>query len=242
MQLPSRFSKVSNEIYRGGNPFDVLYTLIGKYKIKRFISLDKETGLLIHPKLVNLGIEHIFYPLSAWEKEPQKLQTLKNNIVDWMTGTTPSYIHCFAGKDRTGLAVALFRVLHDGLEPKKALQEAFSFGFGTGLDKEIKDFFIKFILNCNNKNYKDIVGNVKESLENTNTSVLPNISWSPFENASQYETPISRSRMMMDVLDKMDINYSDDEPIIGLSTEVSPRDNPDIPITPEKWDDGVNIR
>lgn len=240
--MPSRFSKIAPEIYRGGNPFNDLYGLISKYKIKRFISLDKESGLLIHPKLINFGIEHIFYPLSAWEKEPQKLQFLKSKIVDWLTGATPSYIHCFAGKDRTGLAVALFRVFHDGWTPQEALQEANSFGFGTGLDPEIKDFFIKFILNSTNRNYKDIVGNAKDSLDNTNTSVLPNISWSPFEAKPNYETSISRSRMMMDVLDRMDVNYSDDEPIIGLSTEVSPRMIPDISITPEKWDDGVNIK
>lgn len=239
--MPARFSKISNDIYRGGNPLNDLYRMISKYKIKRIISLDQESGKDIHPYLVNLNVEHIFYPLSAWEKEPNRLETLKSNIVEWLTATTPCYIHCWAGKDRTGLAVALFRVLHDGWSPQKALQEANSFGFGTGLDPEIQDFFIKFLLSCQDKNYTDIVDNAKNSILDNPPNTYPQRSWAPFESEQQYLRPISRSQMMMEVLDNMDRNDSNDEPILGLSTEVSPRMVPDIAITPEKWDDGVNI-
>jgi hypothetical protein len=48
----------------------------------------------------------------------------------------PVYVHCEAGKGRTGCMVAAFRVLVQGWEPRAALDEAERFGLGVPAQRD----------------------------------------------------------------------------------------------------------
>jgi hypothetical protein len=45
----------------------------------------------------------------------------------------PTYVHCIEGKDRTGLACAMFRCLYQGWSCDEAMKEALKLGFGQGV-------------------------------------------------------------------------------------------------------------
>jgi len=40
----------------------------------------------------------------------------------------PVFVHCKRGADRTGTVIALYRMVHDGWDSKRALSEAKSYG------------------------------------------------------------------------------------------------------------------
>lgn len=43
----------------------------------------------------------------------------------------PVFVHCKRGADRTGTVIALYRMVHDGWDSKKALNEARSYGMSV---------------------------------------------------------------------------------------------------------------
>jgi hypothetical protein len=138
--MPDRFSQVSDNIYRGGKPNTRdLQILSDVYGIKRVISLDGEIGAEISPMCHQLGIDQIIIPIGGSEST-EMIDFLKENIMD-LLDIKPVYIHCKHGKDRTGMAIALYRVKGEGWSPEDALDEALSFDFGSGLDQETKSFY-----------------------------------------------------------------------------------------------------
>lgn len=131
--MPDRFAKVVDGLYRGGVPTSREVQLLNKaYGIKNIVSLDQECGESIDPVCNELGINHIIWGLDGGD-DP-KVAALKKRIVPFLLHGGPTYIHCKHGKDRTGMAIAMFRVLN-GWPLKKALQEAAEFGMGTNLPK-----------------------------------------------------------------------------------------------------------
>ena len=138
--MPDRFSRVADEIYRGGKPSEKdLRILADVYGIKRIISLDGEIGAEISPMCHMLGIDQVIVPIGGAEST-EMVDFLKEHIME-LLDVKPAYIHCKHGKDRTGMAVALYRVQGEGWDPQEALDEALSFDFGQGLDPEIKGFY-----------------------------------------------------------------------------------------------------
>lgn len=141
-----RFKKVDKNLYRGGSPTNKdVQQLVDDFGIKRIVSLDQDTSDKISKKCKQLGVEHITIPLDFSKKTLLKL--LKYNIVD-LLGSKKTFVHCKAGKDRTGLAVALYKI-DKGTSPTKALEEALAFGFGVGLNDKARKLYTDVILSDN---------------------------------------------------------------------------------------------
>lgn len=130
--MPVRFAKVSDNLYRGGEPSeDDLKMLRDVYGIKQIISLDSVIGNRIHRDCERLGLKHIIFPLTNGADDD--IASLKNYLLP-VLNSAPTYLHCKHGKDRTGMTVALYRVLYNNWSVEKALGEAHRFGMGMGLD------------------------------------------------------------------------------------------------------------
>lgn len=142
-----RFSEVNPDLLRGGEPTaEDLRILANVWGVKRIVSLDKRVGLAIAPVCAKLGLEQLIIPISGGGDIVEVLDYLKINIVALLTGKKPTYVHCKFGRDRTGLAVALYRIQAEGWEPDEAYREALSFDFGDGLSKENLELFEKYLL------------------------------------------------------------------------------------------------
>src|SRR5258708_35241034 len=118
-----RFRKVQDGVYRGGatSPDDVVF-LKHNLGVKKIISLDKEAGDRIHRTCKLLGIKHIMLPIEI-EKKSSLLNFLKHDITTLLLKDGPTFTHCAMGKDRTSLAIAIFRCEHDGWSYSDAIKQ-----------------------------------------------------------------------------------------------------------------------
>lgn len=150
--MPERFAQVAGEIYRGGMPTsDDLRYLVDTLGIRRIVSLDLSAGTRVEAMLKQLGyqgrVQHIMKPMLVERVQASVIEDLRSNIVNLLDEVQPVYIHCQAGRDRTGFAVALYRILK-GWTPAEAIREAKSrFGFGGGLDPNVEKQLEAILLN-----------------------------------------------------------------------------------------------
>lgn len=134
--MPDRFSEVVEDLYRGGKPSSKeLSMLRDLWGIKKVVSLDEESGKAIQPVCADLGLQQIIWGLG--DGHDPKVAALKKRIVPTLTHGGPTYVHCFHGKDRTGMTVAMFRV-YNGWSINRALAEAHRFGMGQGLSRDVR--------------------------------------------------------------------------------------------------------
>jgi hypothetical protein len=169
-----RFRTVSKGLYRGSapNPKDVLH-LKNDLGINKIISLDKEDGERISRVCKLLGIDQVKIYLDGSRQSLLKL--LSYNLKDLLLNGGPTFFHCHAGKDRTGLLAALFKCKYMGVSPDKALQEAKSLGFGLGVDPKVTKLYEQIIKSCKSEsdiNKADIVSNEREYIGDNHDSFL----------------------------------------------------------------------
>lgn len=165
--MPSRFAEVDSNLFRGGAPTpEEVKILKDVYGIKQIISLDKQSADRIDETCKENGINHIVIPIEGGINDGSKI--IKNVGAKAIVNNTPSYIHCYHGKDRTGAFVAKYRI-ENGWSIDDAINEALSFGFGSGMDPETVRNYTKIITNANihlNNNYKlcESCGMLKENI------------------------------------------------------------------------------
>lgn len=126
------FARVSSTLYRGAQPTPEGYRQLKQLGVKTVINLRH-----LHSSKADIeaaGMTCIELPLSAdlFGSEPptdEKIQKFFDVVLD--PARQPVYIHCMAGKDRTGTMAALYRIEIDGWSPEEAAEEMRLFGFHT---------------------------------------------------------------------------------------------------------------
>lgn len=119
------FHKVSDELYRSGQPKPEDWKKLAEFGIKSVISL-RDFGRNAD-KVGDSGI--IAYSL-PWRAENISEKDLLNVLILIKQAPKPVLIHCFHGSDRTGAAVAAYRVVFQKWKPDAAADELINGGFG----------------------------------------------------------------------------------------------------------------
>jgi Tyrosine phosphatase family len=171
-----RFRKVTDQLYRGSapSPKDVAW-LKDNLNIHKVVSLDKSAGDRINRVCQLSGIHHIIIPIDILHLKKDLLSFLSNDLKELFLEGGPTYVHCEAGKDRTGLAVALVKCKYLGMKPDDAIQEAKSLGFGLDVDPKPIKVFENLIKSCKpvaDENNADIVSNEREYIGDNRDSFL----------------------------------------------------------------------
>lgn len=172
-----KLKKITDGLYRGSEPTpnDVLW-LKENLGIKKIVSLDKLAGIKIDRPCKMLGIQHVMVPLD--QTKQSLLAFLQHDLKKLLLDGKPTYIHCFAGKDRTGFVTALFKCKYMKEDPEIALQEAKSLGFGVNLDPsygKMIQMYEKLIRSCKpskDENKADIVSNEREYIDDNRSGPL----------------------------------------------------------------------
>ena len=138
----ARFTEVSPNLYRGGAPTEEdVGILKSLYGVQLIISLDESTGNKIDKACKKYGVQHVIKPVHEMIENGVDLvmEELKSTKATELIGDKVAFVHCKHGKDRTGMFVAKYRV-ENGWSPKKAVEEAVSFGFGVGCERNVQDY------------------------------------------------------------------------------------------------------
>lgn len=203
-----RFRNVSDELYRGSAPSIRDLTLLKRMGIKKIVSLDQASGMKINRAAKLLGIKHIMLPIDIGKKSTL-INFLSHDIPKLFDEDGPTFVHCAEGKDRTGLACAIYRCEAEGWSCKKAMKEARHLGFGIGVDPNVIKLYNKIIkksCGCKDKDMHDvsfaydIVSNQREypSTYGTSDYTLDDWeqqSWSPYEDYKVREFPYAKQHI-----------------------------------------------
>lgn len=224
--MPARFSKVDDNVLRGGAPSEKdLGALKHIWKVNKIVSLDGEVGDKIAPICESLGLEHVIIPLGSGN-DPG-VDKLPGEIATWPS-SGPVYVHCLHGKDRTSMACALYRMFRHGWDINLALAEARNFGMGKGLDPATHDSYYEAVkrLSVDRTACEDIASMQRDSLESYGPSSYSNdsepyqMSWAPFLDGEsnhlnmsafeRYNELLKLANKEEELLDKKDEDEEDD--------------------------------
>jgi len=118
IRLPN-FYRVSQSLYRGGQPSKKGFKELEQSGIKAVISLRKEKS--DRPLLKNRKLKYFqFFFGSTLPSFQEILRFLK---IVTSPENIPAFVHCYFGADRTGLACALYRIFVEGWSKERALRE-----------------------------------------------------------------------------------------------------------------------
>ena len=218
---------VPKKLYRGSapTPQDVV-ELKNKFNIKKIVSLDEDSAKKIKRTCKLLGIKQVVVPINLDNLKRDLLNLFSYNLKDLLLKDCPTFIHCQAGKDRTGLVIALFKCKYLNEDPDLAIEEAEKLGFGLGIESNIVKLFKKLIRSCKptvkkkTVNY-DIVSNEREYISDNRSSFLDEVhqgSFAPYlDHTKQYP---------MDAL----YNYINDQSPTreNYSRQVKPAEHEDV--------------
>lgn len=137
-----RFEKIADGLFRGGQPDKAGFEYLKSQGIRTVINLRGENDE--EPIVNGLGIQYVHIPMAVmpWSKISQKsIKSYFEVLND--PANYPIFVHCRRGADRTGVMVALYRIVAQGWDGKKAVKEARDIGMRwwyLGLKGQIKGF------------------------------------------------------------------------------------------------------
>ena len=134
------FHQVDEHVYRGAQPSGQGYAGLAKIGIKTVIDLRGETSE--QSAVQSAGMRYVRLPWSGF-KAPSDSQIAQ--VLSLLSDDTagPVFVHCKRGADRTGTAIACYRIMHDHWTNLQALKEAKSFGMSS-MEIAMQHFILGF--------------------------------------------------------------------------------------------------
>ncbi len=122
--LPN-FAKVSDGLYRGAQPTAEGFAELKKMGVKTVVNLRSMHS--DRQMLKGTGLQYVHLPSHAWHPEDADLVRFLKVVED--PANRPVFVHCQQGADRTGAAVAVYRMVEENWAPADAAAELPNFGF-----------------------------------------------------------------------------------------------------------------
>lgn len=125
------FHKVDDHVYRGGQPLEEGWKTLAGLGVKTVIDLRRDGEAGGHSTKAEAqavkaaGMRYVNIPMGGLSS-PSSADIAK--ILTIFNSKDPVFVHCRLGKDRTGTAVACYRIAHDSWSNAKAYQEAREIG------------------------------------------------------------------------------------------------------------------
>ena len=138
----SNFHQVNDHVYRGAQPHGEGFEGLAKLGIKTVIDLRGEKSEAT--AVERTGMHYVRLPWSGYkapdDSQISKVLSLLNDDSAW-----PVFVHCRRGADRTGTAIACYRIAHDHWTNQQALAEARTFGMSS-MEVAMQHFILSFVV------------------------------------------------------------------------------------------------
>ena len=139
-ELPNCY-KVNENLYRGAQPGKGGFEKLKELGVKTIINFrESDTdGDLIN----GMGFNYVRLPMNAFFPKKEYFEEYLQIVTD--EKYFPVYVHCRYGADRTGTAVALYRIHVENIDVESAIDEMEYGGFGFHkIYQNLKSFIKNF--------------------------------------------------------------------------------------------------
>ena len=116
----ANFGLVSRDLWRGAQPTPDGMQWLARLGVKTVIDLREEGD---ESAIIPLGVVYVRIPVSPFNADQVDVREVLKRIE---SSPKPVFIHCHQGRDRTGLAVAAYR-LAEGMKAEEACRELRNF-------------------------------------------------------------------------------------------------------------------
>ncbi|MDB5318533.1 MAG: protein tyrosine/serine phosphatase [Phycisphaerales bacterium] len=113
------FGFISADLWRGARPTPAGFAMLAEMGVRTVIDLEEHDLTPVLPP----GVRYVSLPISGWHANQVDTVALLAAIRD---NPKPVFVHCRQGRDRTGLAVAAYRV-SSGMPAAEAIEELHNF-------------------------------------------------------------------------------------------------------------------
>ena len=131
-ELPN-FHRVSDHLYRGGQPKTGGLKKLSELGVKTIINLRGESDdtRAEEKEAASLGMQFFNIPMSSSGRpSEEQVRRVFEIIEEKEKANATVFVHCRRGSDRTGAIIAVFRIKHDGWTADRAIDEANRYGLG----------------------------------------------------------------------------------------------------------------
>lgn len=127
--LPN-FKQVTDTLFRGGQPSRQGFTALKQLGVRTIINLRDELYLVDRERRLveELDFQYVSIPLSPFEPAPRHAIERFLEVAS-SEASSPSFVHCQHGQDRTGMIISIFRMKVLGWGLSEAYEEALAMGF-----------------------------------------------------------------------------------------------------------------
>jgi protein tyrosine/serine phosphatase len=139
------FGQMDERLYRGAQPEPDDYAALKALGVNTIIDLRNDPTDYEKKHAEELGMKYVNIPMSGWKyaKDPQ-VEGFMKLMNDPTTGV--AYVHCKAGKHRTGLVGAVYRLEKYGWDYDKSYKEMKNYDYSSwpvhyNIKSYVQDYF-----------------------------------------------------------------------------------------------------
>ncbi|MCP4218520.1 MAG: hypothetical protein GY765_28050 [bacterium] len=134
--------KVSDTLYRGAQPKKVGFAELKKMGIKTIVNLRSSDKDLKYTQEHGFNYHHI--PVNTFSPKTEQFARFMEIVTH--PDSQPVFLHCKHGADRTGSAVAIYRIKIQNWDTEEAIKEMVQGGFNFHtMHNRLKEFVRKFV-------------------------------------------------------------------------------------------------
>lgn len=137
----SNFGTAGPGIYRGAQPSNEGLETLANKGVRTVINLRDDARKDEGERVRRLGMNYVLIRTNAAVSDPGQVARFLEAV---RTSPRPIFVHCKAGRDRTGLEIAVHRVVVDGWSREEAIRELYAHGYNWALYPNIVQFIRTF--------------------------------------------------------------------------------------------------
>ncbi len=116
------FGKMNERYYRGGQPDEEDYADLAALGVNTIVDLRNDPTGFSRTATEAAGMKYINIPMTGWKyPKDRDVEYFLSVMEDTTNGTI--YVHCKAGKHRTGMTAGVYRLKNDGWSYDQAYRE-----------------------------------------------------------------------------------------------------------------------
>jgi protein tyrosine/serine phosphatase len=117
-------------IYRGAQPSEVGIQTLAARHVQTVINLRDDPVRDEQKWVEGAEMRYVQIPSSACRVEPLKVRQFLKEV---QTSPRPVFVHCAQGRDRTGLEIAVYRIVVQNWSREEAIDELYAHGYHWAL-------------------------------------------------------------------------------------------------------------